>query len=86
MECKKRKLKTARSCVYTYKKRTISNIHNKKPKGGRPEKINERVMRKLLRTIKSLREWERNVHPTDLLGKGESILKCQCANGWKRNE
>ena len=30
------KLKIARSCVYTYKKRRISDIHNKKPnKGGR---------------------------------------------------
>ena len=54
-----RKLKIARSCVYTYKKRRISDIPNKKPnKGGRPKKINERDMRKLLRTIKSLRERE----------------------------
>ena len=54
-----RKLKIARSCVYTYKKRRISHFHNKKPnKGGRPKKINERIMQKLLRTIKSLRERE----------------------------
>ncbi len=44
-----RKLKIARSCVYTYKKRRISDIHIKKPnKGGRPKKINDRDMRKLL--------------------------------------
>ena len=54
-----RKLKIVRSCVYTYKKRRISDIHNKKPnKGGRAKKINERDMRKLLRTIKSVRERE----------------------------
>ncbi len=53
-----KKLKISRSCVYTYKKRGICGVQKKKTnKGGRPKKLSERNMRKLLRTLKSLREW-----------------------------
>ncbi len=68
------KLKIARSCVYTYKKCRISDIHNKKPnKGGRPKKINERDMRKCTKDHKIVERTGRNVHPRDLLGKRKSM-------------
>ncbi len=71
-----RKLKRARSCVYTYKMRRIYDMHNKKSnKGGRPKKINERDMWKLryYKDHKIVARTGRNVHPRDLLGKRKSI-------------
>ena len=54
-----RKLKISRSCVYKYKKLGISVVQKEKTnKGGRPKKLNQRDIRILVRTVKSLRERE----------------------------
>jgi predicted transcriptional regulator len=40
-----RKLEISRSCIYKYKKRGISDTDNKKiHKGGRPRKLNKKLL------------------------------------------
>ena len=68
-----RKLKISRSCVYKYKKVGIFGVQKEKTnKGSRPKKLNQRDMRILVRTVKSLRERE-GAFTSKRLGKEAGI-------------